>query len=254
MNKRLHEEACNDENQIDGRDIVVGSLDCEAWYPSFRAEKADDIIRKRLEKGPADIQVDDLELSRFLTVGLSDKDIEEENLGDLVHRVKDGEHKPRFTDQEITGGAQFREGPRSKLLPPGRQPSSLERNKMSAIAMGWIVKHTMKNFLYTFGGQDRKQKEGGPIGDKITQAVSRHLGNEFDEGYLEKCEKLEVKVELYDRYADDQNIAMWSFGRELKFCPLDGGLVPKSEDEIRHERDKREDELVMEELKRWLSQ
>ena len=79
--------------------------------------------------------------------------------------------------------------------------------------MGWIVKHTMKHFLYTFGGQDRKEEDGGPIRDIITQAVLRHLGNEFDELFLEKLNKLEVKVELYDRYADHQNVALWSFGR-----------------------------------------
>ena len=92
-------------------------------------------------------------MSRFLTVALSDKDIEEENLGDLMHRVKEGEDKPEFRDQEITGGTQFRQGPRSKFLPTERQPNSHERKKMSAIAMGWIVKQTMRNFLYTFGAK-----------------------------------------------------------------------------------------------------
>ena len=57
-------------------------------------------------------------------------------------------------------------------------------------------------------------------------------------------------TDRYDRYADDKNIALWSFDRELKVCPLDGGLMSKSKDEIRQEQDKREDELVMEELRK----
>ena len=167
-----------------------------------------------------------------------------------MHRVKNGEDKPKLTDQEITGGTQFREGPRSKLLPPIRKPSDLERKKMAAIAFGWIVKHIMSNFLYTFNGQDRKQKSGGPIGDEITQAMSRHLGNEFDELFLDKCMSLEIKVEMYDRYADDQNIAARNCGREMKFCPLDGRMIAKTRDQIEQEHDKRDDELMMEELRK----
>ena len=121
---------------------------------------------------------------------------------------------------------------------------------MSAMAMGWIVKHTMSNFLYTFGGEDRKQMTGGPIGDEITQASSRHLGNEFDELFQEKCVSLDIKIELYDRYADDQNVALRDFGRDLKFCPLDVRMKEKSLAEKEQDKDKRTDELVMKELRK----
>ena len=137
-------------------------------------------------------------LNWFLKVVLNDEEIEEEDIVDLLHTVKDGEDKPKLTDQEITGGVQFRTGPRSKLLPPKRSPSNLERKKMSAMAMGWIVKHTMPNFLYTFGGEDRKQMTGGPIGDEITQASLRHLGNEFYELFQEKCASLDINIEVFD--------------------------------------------------------
>ena len=98
--------------------MVISSLDFEAWYKSFEPEKAGEIIRKRLEKTPASVKVDDLELARFLKVVLTEDEIEHDGLEDLLHTVKEGETKPRLTDQEITGGDQFRNGPRSKLLPP----------------------------------------------------------------------------------------------------------------------------------------
>ena len=34
-----------------------------------------------------------------------------------------------------------------------------------------------------FGGEDRRQASGGPIGDVLTQAIARHMGNEFDEKF-----------------------------------------------------------------------
>ena len=54
--------------------------------------------------------------------------------------------------------------------------------------MAWIVKFIMENFLYTFGGEDRRQSEGAPIGDEILQAIARHIGNEYDD-------KLESKLD-----------------------------------------------------------
>ena len=38
--------------------------------------------------------------------------------------------------------------------------------------MSLIVKKVMMNLLYTLGGVDRKQSDGGPIGDVLTQAIS----------------------------------------------------------------------------------
>ena len=121
---------------------------------------------------------------------------------------------------------------------------------MLAMAIGWIVTHIMTNFLYTFGGEDLKQMYGGPTGDEITQAVSRHLGNEYDERFIEKCESLDIKLEVYDRYADDQDIALRNFGRTVKFCPLAGEMVEKTEIEVAEEVDTTDDVLVMEELRK----
>ena len=149
-----------------------------------------------------------------------------------MHTVKEGETKPRLIDQEITGGNQFRNGPRSKLLPPKKSPTDQERKKLIAIAVSWLVRHTMTKFLYTFGGEDFKQSTGGPTGDEITQAMSRHLGNEYDENFLEKFENINIKIELFDRNVDDQDIALGSFGKRVKFCHLDGELVPKTDVEI----------------------
>ena len=54
---------------------------------------------------------------------------------------------------------------------------------MVALAMSLIVEKVMANFLYTFAGQDRRQTSGGPIGDVLTQAIARHMGNEFDQRF-----------------------------------------------------------------------
>ena len=116
---------------------------------------------------------------------------------------------------------------KTKLNPPKRIPTEAERKKMVAIAMSLIVKKVMTNFLYSFGGEDKKQSSGGPIGDVLTQAMSRHMGNEFNDLYNDKIIKLDLKQEMYQRYADDTNVAQRSIGRRHKFCPLTGSILSR---------------------------
>ena len=66
LNKRLQDEAFNVEVPNDERKLEIGNLDFIAWYTNFKVDVVVKVIRKRLEKGPATINVCDIELSRFL--------------------------------------------------------------------------------------------------------------------------------------------------------------------------------------------
>ena len=48
LNTILHDEASKDEdeNPMDERELVVGSLDFKAWYPSFKPTESGNIVRK----------------------------------------------------------------------------------------------------------------------------------------------------------------------------------------------------------------
>ena len=108
----------------------------------------------------------------------------------------------------------------------------------------------MANFLYTFGGDDRRQASGGPIGDVLTQAIARHMGNEFDDRFNKKLNSLNIKTELYQRYADDVDVVVRSVGRDVRFCPLAGNLQRKTTKEIHDEIATEEDVITMRELKK----
>ena len=218
-------------------------------YPSFETKDTAAIVRKRLENGPAEIIVDNEELARTLAVVLTDEEVKNEELEELVHTVKDSETKPKVTDQDITGGEQFRQE-RSRLNPPRRKPNIQERKKMVAIMFEWLVKFIMDNFYYTFGGESKRQCKGGPIGDEVTQAVSRLVGIEFDELFDKKVNDAGIKIEMNGRYVDDNNIFVRSIGRRVKFCPMAGKLVEKTEDEEKECEGMGEDEITMEELRK----
>ena len=249
LNRRLTKEAFENgyENE---KNIVAGSLDFKAWYPSLKKEVVVPTIRKRLETGPATINVNDLELARFLFVMMEEEEIKAEGLEDVIHTLKDpAQRKPRLTDQEMVGGDDFRTGPKSKLNPPKEKPNEAQRKKMVAIGLAKIVEKVMSNFLYTFGGEDRRQGSGGPTGDVLTQAIARHMGNEFDQEINTKLASLNVRTELYQRYADDVDLVVRSVGRNIKFCPLTGTMQEKTAREIHEESHMEEDEITMQVMK-----
>ena len=66
---------------------------------------------------------------------------------------------------------------------------------MIAIAMAWIAEKVMTDFFFTFLGKDRKQESGGPIGDVLTQEISRFMENEFYEVFTLMMTNLEIKNE-----------------------------------------------------------
>ena len=56
-------------------------------------------------------------------VMLSEDEIKDENLTDLVHSVKERETKTKITDQDNSGGEKFR-NEKSRLNPPKRKPTN----------------------------------------------------------------------------------------------------------------------------------
>ena len=91
------------------------------------------------------------------------------------------------------------------------------------------------------------------MGDELTQALSRFIGSEYDEMFLATLEKLQIKLKLYDRYVNDQDIMGKSIVRRNKFCPVDDMMVRKTQEEIDSEIDLNEDQLFMTELSKIAS-
>ena len=100
----------------------------------------------------------------FFYIALTDEKINNEGIGDILHTIKPGETKPKMTDQDITGGEQLRIEPKTKLLPPGRKPTRHENKKMVALAMAWLVKRIINNFLHNLGESTGGKKMEAPLG------------------------------------------------------------------------------------------
>ena len=67
--------------------------------------------------------------------------------------------------------------------------------------------------------------------------------------FNQKIVQLDVKQELYQRYADDINQALRAIGRRMKFCHLTGCMEEKGPEQIEAEENIQDDELTMREMK-----
>ena len=79
---------------------------------------------------------------------------------------------------------------------------------------------------------------------------AKYIRNDYDEKLRAKQNDLKVKTQVNDRYADDQDFVIRSFGRHVKFCEESDTMTEKDEKQIDDEKDKPDDELVMNEMRK----
>ena len=126
---------------------------------------------------------------------------------------------------------------------PKRKPKKFEVKKMLAVGICIAVKVVMKNHIYRFGGELRRQQEGGPIGVELTGALADLFMLYWDRAFLQKLSEMNIKVKGYKRFKDDTNIIINPIDRNMKY--ENGHLIQKTKDEIEKEYDLKDDEVSM---------
>ena len=93
--------------------------------------------------------------------------------------------------------------PNKISLPALRKPTSHE----TRLIVGCLVKNTillgMKNHLYSFNNQIRRQRKGGAIGNTLTEKLAKLLMKRFDRKFKKLLKSLDIETELYKRFVDD---------------------------------------------------
>ena len=65
------------------------------------------------------------------------------------------------------------------------------------------VRTVFQNFTYNFGGQIYLQRDGGPIGNRLTMACSRVVMQEWGEQYFSILKEAGLVITLFKIYVDD---------------------------------------------------
>ena len=105
-------------------ELIIGSMDAKSLYPSLKAKPTTDIVTQVFSEVDLKIEgVDWNEAGKYLALNLSQKDINDLNIGDLVSTRKNrGGRHPGITTAEVLGKLYREEGEDAPTLfhPPPR--------------------------------------------------------------------------------------------------------------------------------------
>ena len=71
------------------------------------------------------------------------------------------------------------------FFPKQKEPTVKQERNILAVAVSECVRICLDRHYYMFGGNIRKQSEGGSIGTEITGEVSRNVMSQWDFKYLQ---------------------------------------------------------------------
>ena len=92
---------------------------------------------------------------------------------------------------------------------PNVELTSLEKKMVISEVLRLSIEIMFSTHIYSFGGRNYKQKEGGPIGLRSTCALSRVVMARWDEKWKARMQSSNIKVEDDGRYVDDARVFMY---------------------------------------------
>ncbi|PFX12116.1 hypothetical protein AWC38_SpisGene23975 [Stylophora pistillata] len=92
--------------------------------------------------------------------------------------------------------------------PPVTQPDERAKRIMLKEALRVVLTVIMKNHVFTFDNEIRKQIRGGPIGLKLTGVLAQIFMIWWDEKFATRLNELAIVMKMNKRYVDDINMAV----------------------------------------------
>ena len=242
--EKLNEDAKNN------KDIIIGSLDVKALFPSLEVNRSAEIVRRMIATSNVDIEnVDYEELAKYVAINVTSVEIQHSGMQDLIHTRKYNKGpKPGMTAREVTGGDEQRTLHNSKWRRPVRSPDTpAERKELLGWGMEIAVKTVMNNHVYQYhGGELRKQSGGGGIGVELTGAVAKCVMVDWCVRFCLRAGNLGIVLKLFKNYVDDENVVMRSLPCGTR---LENEVLVVKEEEVETDSLIPEDQRNMELLK-----
>ena len=120
-----------------------------------------------------------------------------------VQKGKKLDRKTKVTQQAVINPAD-----REKMWHPTKRKPANEEEKTLLIseAIKVVLKFLLQNHMYSFAEMKKRQKNGGPIGLVLTDAIAKIFMTWWDRRMKQEAQKEGLEIFLYKRYVDDINI------------------------------------------------
>lgn len=214
-NRKIEERCRNDlEYRAKVQRAEIVSLDVKALYPSMKLEEVRPILSEMLNgvqrEGKLELMdVEWHEMGKYLAILCDREELERYGVESVVptRTAKNRGPRPGPAYWEDDLRETVVNGKKEKISKWNRvrEPDQEEGQNMITLMLIKAVEVLMRNHTYRFDGKMYKQRDGGPIGDELSQAVARLVMLWWDKKYIEKCERCGVELLLFKRYVDDVN-------------------------------------------------
>ena len=181
-------------------------------------------------------------MTRSWPSSISRREVKSNNLGDVVQEWHSrASAAPGITSREILS-----KGPAcsTKWKEPRRSPTEEERRKMLGIMVEFSIKLCMEHHFYMHDQRVRRQGEGAGIGLRLSEALGRAFGLDWDDKLLRKLEELNWKPKMLKRYVDDLNTVVNGVKPGTRYNAAENKLEVV-EDQIESDEEKEGDEITM---------
>ena len=183
--------------------ITIGSLDVVSMFPSLKAVPvskmaAQAVLDSSVEFAGVDYQM----LGIYLAHSYPRHELVKLGISDFIpiRKVKSG-GKSKITISSIE--CRSPKLAKEKWAFSPKMPNCMERKIMLSKAVEVGVRECFRNHLYTFNGEVYRQTDGGPIGLRLSMAVSRLVMAMWDKLLLEKGLNTGWLIHMMKRYVDD---------------------------------------------------
>lgn len=210
-----HSSINSSEQRIQSSELLLGSMDAKALFPSvldiMAGEAAEEMIAKsRLDWNNVDVK----SLTRFVALKVPREELVRDKLADVIPKPKtkttvNSYANPRGTARLTSGENQF-EHVRVK-------PSTNQIKHILGKAVKATIIQCMNNHFYQIGGKVYRQSKGGSIGSSLTGEACRVYMLKWDELFLQKLSYLKIDLKLYKRYVDDISIVLNSINKGWRY-------------------------------------
>ena len=200
----FHIEQCNLKLiALGAKPITIGSLDVVSMFPNLKASEVSKMVFEAVKISKINFMgFDYQQIGIYLALNLSKNEIKELGLSKFVPTrlvKKGGKSKIKMSSQETRSPNIYLQ----KWSFTPFTPNLKEKRLMFSKAMEIAVKVCFRNHLYQFKGLVYRQTEGGPIGLRLSMAVSRIVMGMWDKQLSKLGEASGWVIHLLKRYVDD---------------------------------------------------
>ena len=180
---------------------VIGSLDVRALYPSLDLAHTVETAAEEFHKSDVEIEgIDDEELGLYLSLNRSAEYLRDKGIDEYCPKRRSRGPPPTITGSGVKTKKEERYRPWIRTT---QKPDKEKQRIMITEALKVVLEALMKNHVYEFKEELRKQKEGGAIGIDLTGELAKIYMTWWDKELLEKLREIGIDPILYKRYVDD---------------------------------------------------